>query len=116
MCIRDSTSGEAKPAQEDQAAPSGGEATSAQSPDEIAKARNLSPADVSAALKTYMPSGRHDEYVQFASSGHGGQVLAIGLPSMRLLKMIATFSPEPWQGYGYGAKSTICLLYTSRCV
>ena len=101
------TSGEAKPAQEDQAAPSGGEATSAQSPDEIAKARNLSPADVSAALKTYMPTGRHDEYVQFASSGHGGQVLAIGLPSMRLLKMIATFSPEPWQGYGYGAKSTM---------
>ena len=32
------TSGEAKPAQEDQAAPSGGEATSAQSPAQIGRA------------------------------------------------------------------------------
>ncbi len=27
----------------------------------------------------------------------------IGVPSMRLLKTIAVFTPEPWQGYGYGA-------------
>ncbi len=100
------TSGQPKTAPEEGAAPSGGEATSAQSPEEIAAARKLSPADVAAALKTYMPTGRHDEYVQFASAGHGGQILAIGIPSMRLLKVIATFAPEPWQGYGYGAKST----------
>ena len=27
----------------------------------------------------------------------------IGVPSMRLLKTIAVFTPEPWQGYGFGA-------------
>lgn len=26
----------------------------------------------------------------------------IGIPSMRVLKTIAVFTPEPWQGYGYG--------------
>jgi nitrous-oxide reductase len=106
------TSGQPKPAAEEAqggagAPASGGALASAQSAEEIAQARNLSPADVSAALKTYMPSGRHDEYVQFASGGHGGQVLAIGLPSMRLLKMIGVFTPEPWQGYGLGAQSTM---------
>jgi nitrous-oxide reductase len=30
-------------------------------------------------------------------------VHVIGVPSMRLLKTIAVFTPEPWQGYGYGA-------------
>ena len=39
----------------------------------------------------------------FASGGHSGQVHVIGVPSMRLLKTIAVFTPEPWQGYGYGA-------------
>jgi len=57
---------------------------------------------VLAAAKTYMPSGRKDEYYLFASGGHGGQVLVIGLPSMRILKVIGVFTPEPWQGYGYG--------------
>jgi nitrous-oxide reductase len=68
--------------------------------------RGLSPDDVTAALATYMPTGKLDEYVMFASGGHGGQVLAIGLPSMRLLRAIAVFTPEPWQGYGYGVKET----------
>jgi len=69
--------------------------------------RQLSPDDVVAALKTYMPTGRHDEYVLFASGGHSGQVLAIGVPSMRLLKCIAVFTPEPWQGYGFGTGDEI---------
>ena len=68
----------------------------------IAQARGLSPADVTAALKTYLPTGVHDEYVIFASGGHSGQVLVIGVPSMRLLKVIGVFTPEPWQGWGYG--------------
>jgi nitrous-oxide reductase len=72
----------------------------------IAEARNLSPDDVAAALRTYLPSGSHDDYILFASGGHGGQVLVIGMPSMRLLKVISVFTPEPWQGYGYGAEST----------
>jgi nitrous-oxide reductase len=67
----------------------------------IAKDRGLSPADVEAALKTYVPSGKKDEAVMFASGGHSGQVIAIGLPSMRTLKNIAVFTPDPWQGYGF---------------
>ena len=35
-------------------------------------ARKLSADDVTAALKTYMPSGQLEDYVMFASSGHGG--------------------------------------------
>lgn len=71
----------------------------------LMKARNLSEADVNAALKTYTPTGRHDEYYLFASGGHSGQVIVIGVPSMRILKYIAVFTPEPWQGYGYGDES-----------
>jgi nitrous-oxide reductase len=64
--------------------------------------RQLSEADVEAALKTYVPTGKKDDYVIFASGGQSGQVLVIGVPSMRLLKVIGVFTPEPWQGYGYG--------------
>lgn len=76
---------------------------------ELMKARDLSEADVTAALKTYTPSGRHDEYYIFASGGHGGGVVVIGVPSMRILKYIAVFTPEPWQGYGYGDESDALL-------
>ena len=76
----------------------------------IAEARGLTPADVSAALKTYMPTGKHDDYIMFASGGHSGQVYVIGLPSMRMLKTIAVFTPEPWQGWGYGAEGTMEVL------
>ncbi len=69
---------------------------------DLMKARNLTEADVSAALMTYMPSGRHDDFIMFASGGQSGQVLVIGVPSMRILKYIAVFTPEPWQGFGYG--------------
>ncbi len=72
----------------------------------LMKARNLSEADVTAALKTYTPSGRRDEYLLFASGGHSGQLLVIGVPSMRILKYVAVFTPEPWQGYGFGDKGS----------
>lgn len=75
--------------------------------DAIATERGLTPQDVAAALKTYVPSGQHDEYVMFASGGHSGQMMIIGMPSMRLLKVIGVFTPEPWQGYGFGAESTM---------
>ncbi len=67
----------------------------------IANERSLNVDDLLAAAKTFMPSGRHDEYVLFSSGGHSGQVHAIGVPSMRLLRTIAVFTTEPWQGYGY---------------
>ncbi|MBM4335297.1 MAG: Sec-dependent nitrous-oxide reductase [Deltaproteobacteria bacterium] len=69
------------------------------------KQRSLTENDVTAALKTYTPTGVHDPYYIFASGGHSGQVIVIGLPSMRILKVIGVFTPEPWQGYGYGDQS-----------
>ena len=77
---------------------------------EIIAARGLSDADVAAAVKTYMPSGTWDDYVMFASGGHGGQVIVIGVPSMRILKIIGVFTPEPWQGWGYGNQATMEVL------
>ena len=72
---------------------------------DIIEDRQLTDDDVTAALKTYMPSGTHDDYVMFSSGGHSGQVHVIGVPSMRLLKTIGVFTPEPWQGWGYGNKA-----------
>jgi nitrous-oxide reductase len=70
---------------------------------QIAQSRGLSPEDAARAVKTFVPPGGRDEYLLFASGGHSGQVHVIGVPSMRLLKTVAVFTPEPWQGYGYGA-------------
>ena len=55
----------------------------------IANERKLNVDDLVAAAKTFTPSGRHDEYVLFSSGGQSGQVFAIGVPSMRLLRSIA---------------------------
>lgn len=76
----------------------------------IIAARGLTPENVSAALKTYMPSGQHDPYIMFASGGHSGQVHVIGIPSMRILRTIGVFTPEPWQGYGYGEMEQMKML------
>jgi nitrous oxide reductase len=73
--------------------------------------RKLELSHAKAALKTYVPGGGRDEFIMFSSGGHSGQVLVIGVPSMRLLKVIAVFTPEPWQGYGYGDVKTMKLLY-----
>ncbi|MDP2052250.1 MAG: cytochrome C, partial [Acidobacteriota bacterium] len=70
---------------------------------ELAQSRGLSPEDAGRAIKTFVPPGGRDEYMLFASGGHSGQVHVVGVPSMRLLKTIAVFTPEPWQGFGYGA-------------
>jgi nitrous-oxide reductase len=70
----------------------------------IANERKLNVDDLIAAAKTYMPSGRHDEYILFSSGGQSGQVFMIGVPSMRLLRSISVFTPESWQGYGFGGE------------
>lgn len=80
----------------------------------IAQQRGLTDADVVAAVKTYQPTGHMDDYIMFGSGGHSGQVVVIGIPSMRLLKVIATFTPEPWQGYATGADEHKSLMATSR--
>jgi nitrous-oxide reductase len=76
----------------------------------LMKERGLSDADVSAALKTYVPSGKKDDYYLFSSAGQSGQVIVIGIPSMRILKYIAVFTPEPWQGWGLGDQSSLAVL------
>ncbi len=70
--------------------------------EEIMERRGLTEVDILAAAKTYTPSGKLDEYVLLASGGHSGHVLVIGVPSMRILKYVGVFSPEPFQGYGMG--------------
>ena len=72
---------------------------------QLMAARHLTESDVEAALKTFVPPGKRDEYMIFASGGQSGQILVMGVPSMRLLKVIGVFTPEPWQGYGYGGGS-----------
>ncbi len=72
----------------------------------VAEERGFTQDQIDAALTTYMPSGEIDPYIMFASGGQGGQVIVIGVPSMRILKVIGVFTPEPWQGWGYGAKGT----------
>jgi nitrous-oxide reductase len=67
----------------------------------------LTDEQVNAAMKTYLPSGEHDPYILFASGGHSGQVFVIGVPSMRILKEIGVFTPEPWQGWGFGNEGTM---------
>lgn len=73
--------------------------------DKVMKERGLSEADVVRAAKTYNPTGVHDKYFIFSSGGQSGQIMVYGVPSMRLLKYIAVFTPEPWQGYGFDEES-----------
>ncbi len=69
------------------------------------KRRKLSQKDLMAAAKTYTPTGARDEFITFSSGGQSGQIIVYGVPSMRILKYIAVFTPEPWQGYGYDNES-----------
>ena len=71
----------------------------------VAEARGLTPGDTLRAVKTFVPPGQPqmDEFFLFSSGGHSGQVLVFGVPSMRLLKNIGVFTPESWQGWGYGS-------------
>jgi nitrous-oxide reductase len=86
----------------------------AQSLEQVMKARGLSQQDMLAAAKTYTPTGKIDEYVVFSSGGQSGQVIVYGVPSMRILKYIAVFTPEPWQGYGYGDVASMKILDQGR--
>jgi nitrous-oxide reductase len=70
--------------------------------DEIMQERNLTPDEAEAALKTFVPPGKYDDFVMFTSGGHRGSVLLYGIPSMRLLKEIPVYAPDSWQGWGQG--------------
>jgi nitrous-oxide reductase len=75
----------------------------------IVASRKMSPADVTAALKTFVPLGKHDEYLMFASGGGSGQVLVLGVPSMRILKVIPVFTADSYTGWGFSDGSKSCL-------
>ncbi|RCX30753.1 Sec-dependent nitrous-oxide reductase [Thioalbus denitrificans] len=76
---------------------------------DIMKARGLTQKDILAAAKTYTPSGGRDEYIALSSGGQSGQMIVYGIPSMRILKYIGVFTPEPWQGYGFDEESKAVL-------
>ena len=56
---------------------------------DIVAERGLTPDDVRHALATFAPPGRPeiDEFIVFSSGGHSGQVIVMGVPSMRILKV-----------------------------
>jgi len=84
-------------------------AYAAESLQDVMKRRNLSQQDLLAAAKTYTPSGKRDEFIAFSSGGQSGQIIVYGVPSMRILKYLAVFTPEPWQGYGFDEESKAVL-------
>lgn len=75
--------------------------------DSIIQHRGLSPADVEAALKTYPRPGKYDDdFYAFLSGGHAGTIIVVGLPSMRIIKHIAVYGAESWQGWLTGSKES----------
>ncbi len=77
--------------------------------EKVMKDRGLTQKDILAAAKTYTPTGGRDEFIAFSSGGQSGQIIVYGIPSMRILKYIAAFTPEPWQGYGFDDESKAVL-------
>ncbi len=76
---------------------------------QVMKSRGLTQQNLLAAAKTYVPTGKRDEFLAFSSGGQSGHVIVYGIPSMRILKYIAVFTPEPWQGYGFEDESKAVL-------
>ena len=68
----------------------------------LASSRGLTGDEARGALETVVPPGKYDPYYMFASGGHSGQVQVLGVPSMRLLKVIPVFSRDSFSGYGFG--------------
>ena len=70
--------------------------------EQVALARNLTPEEAKMALETFVPPGKYDEFTMFMSGGHSGSIYVMGVPSLRLIKEIPVFSPNPWQGWASG--------------
>ena len=82
---------------------------SAETLDDVMARRGLTQQDLVAAAKTYTPTGGRDEFIVFSSGGQSGQIMVYGVPSMRILKYVSVFTPEPWQGYGFDEESKAIL-------
>ncbi|MBF0193066.1 MAG: Sec-dependent nitrous-oxide reductase [Magnetococcales bacterium] len=80
-------------------------ATAGENLKDVMKRRGLNQKDLLAAAKTYVPTGKRDEFIAFSSAGQWGGVIVYGIPSMRILKYISVFQAESWQGYGYDDES-----------
>jgi|GEM_PF-2736012 len=76
--------------------------------------RGLTEADLLAAVKTYQPSGVHDDYLAFFGTGTSGRLAVMALPSMKVLKYVGVFSNEPWQGFGFDNESRRMLRESGR--
>jgi nitrous-oxide reductase len=70
--------------------------------DDIIQQRGLTPDEAEAALKTFVPPGKYDDFVMLTSGGHRGTIMLYGIPSMRLLKEVPVYAPDAWQGWGQG--------------
>lgn len=81
---------------------------------EVAKARGLKPEDLVSAVKTYNPSGALDEYLAFFGTGVSGRLAVVGMPSMKILKYVAVFSAEPWQGFAFDDESKAIIKGSAR--
>ena len=68
----------------------------------LASNRDLTGDEARGALQSVVPPGKFDPYFMFASSGHAGHLLVIGVPSMRLLKVVPVFTRDSYAGYGFG--------------
>ena len=80
----------------------------------VAKERGLKSEDLLAAVKTYNPSGVLDEYLAFFGTGVSGRLAVVGIPSMKILKYVAVFSAEPWQGFAFDDESKAIIKGSAR--
>ncbi len=55
----------------------------------------------SKAEKVFVPYGELDDYYLLSSGGHSGQLFVYGVPSMRKIRTVPVFTPDPATGYGY---------------
>lgn len=81
---------------------------------EVASQRGLSKQQIVAALSTFVPSGGRDAYIGVMGAGTSGRAVIFGMPSMRILKYVGVFTPEPWQGFAYDDESKETLLKSAR--
>lgn len=68
---------------------------------DLNKDRESASSNKSKAEKVYVPYGELDEYYMLASGGHSGQLFVYGLPSMRKIRTVPVFTPDPATGYGF---------------
>lgn len=70
--------------------------------DAVMQARGLTPDEAEAALKTFVPPGKYDDFLMVTSGGHRGTIMLYGIPSMRLLKEVPVYAPRFVAGLGSG--------------